>query len=142
MDYNTFNQRALSKKNQYGKTLKQLKKLKDSQVDQLFRDAHERAFEEIDCLECAFCCTHVGSLWTGQDIKRVAKYLKMKEAAFEAAYLRVDEDEDHVFQNMPCPFLQEDKRCAIYEVRPKACREYPQTDRKNTPLSIVFFFND
>ena len=54
----------------------------------------------------------------------------MKEAEFEAAYLKIDEDGDYVFQSMPCPFLQTDNYCMIYEDRPKACREYPHTDRK------------
>lgn len=31
---------------------------------------------------------------------------------------------------MPCPFLGSDNYCSIYEDRPKACREYPHTDRK------------
>jgi Fe-S-cluster containining protein len=130
MNYENFQQRALGKKEQFKQTIKRLKNLKDNQVDKLFREAHDRAFEEIDCLDCAFCCTHVGPRWTSQDIKRVSKFLKMKETEFETVYLRIDEDNDHVFQSMPCPFLQEDKKCMIYEVRPKACREYPHTDRK------------
>lgn len=130
MNYEAFRNRALGKKDQFSKVLKQLKKLKDNQVDPLFHEAHERAFEEIDCLDCAFCCTHVGPLWTRQDVKRVSKLLKMKEADFEAMYLKVDEDNDLVFQSMPCPFLQEDNKCIIYDNRPKACREYPHTNRK------------
>jgi len=35
-----------------------------------------------------------------------------------------------VFQSMPCPFLGSDNYCVIYESRPKACKEYPHTDRK------------
>ena len=31
---------------------------------------------------------------------------------------------------MPCPFLDGDNLCSIYDVRPKACREFPHTDRK------------
>ncbi|WP_231496775.1 YkgJ family cysteine cluster protein [Prevotella sp. 10(H)] len=31
---------------------------------------------------------------------------------------------------MPCSFLLPDNYCSIYESRPKACREYPHTDRK------------
>ena len=54
----------------------------------------------------------------------------MKAADFEAQYLRIDEDGDKVFQTMPCPFLGSDNLCSIYEVRPKACREFPHTDRK------------
>ncbi|MDI3497279.1 YkgJ family cysteine cluster protein, partial [Archaeoglobus sp.] len=28
----------------------------------------------------------------------------------------------------PCPFLK-DNRCAIHEIRPKSCREFPLTER-------------
>ena len=54
----------------------------------------------------------------------------MKSADFEAKFLRVDEDNDKVLQQLPCFFLNDDNTCSIYEVRPKACREYPHTDRK------------
>ena len=130
MDFDAFKKRAEGKKEQFKKTLKQLRKLKDNQVDALFHDAHEKVFSEFNCLDCAACCTHVGPLWTKQDIKRVSKVLKMKEGDFEATYLKIDEDNDHVFQSMPCPFLEPDNKCMIYEDRPKACREYPHTDRK------------
>ncbi|MGB0255013.1 MAG: YkgJ family cysteine cluster protein, partial [Flavobacteriaceae bacterium] len=58
-----------------------------------------------------------------------SKRLKMKPADFEATYLRVDEDNDRVLQQLPCPFLGADNYCNIYEDRPKACREFPHTDR-------------
>ncbi|WP_372938079.1 YkgJ family cysteine cluster protein, partial [Seonamhaeicola sp.] len=35
-----------------------------------------------------------------------------------------------VLQTVPCTFLGADNYCSIYEVRPKACREFPHTDRK------------
>jgi Fe-S-cluster containining protein len=54
----------------------------------------------------------------------------MKPADIIQKYLRIDEDGDMVFRSMPCPFLGDDNYCAIYENRPKACREYPHTDRK------------
>jgi len=55
----------------------------------------------------------------------------MRPAAFTEKYLRTDEDGDQVLQLLPCPFLGTDNYCGIYEVRPKACREYPHTDRRN-----------
>ena len=64
------------------------------------------------------------------DITRIAKYFMMKLPAFEAEFLQVDEDGDKVFKSMPCPFLGGDNLCSIYDVRPKACREFPHTDRK------------
>ncbi|MDP4953161.1 MAG: YkgJ family cysteine cluster protein, partial [Flavobacteriales bacterium] len=36
-----------------------------------------------------------------------------------------------VLHTAPCPFLGEDNKCSVYDSRPKACREYPHTDRKN-----------
>jgi len=130
IDYHEFRQGALGKKDQFKHTFKKLRKINDAQVDKLFHEAHDRAFSKINCLDCAFCCTHVGPRWTKQDIKRVSKAMKMKEADFEATYLKVDEDNDYVFQTLPCPFLQADNHCIIYEDRPKACREYPHTDRR------------
>ena len=47
------------------------------------------------------------------------------DPAFEAEFLQVDEDGDKVFKSMPCPFLGGDNLCSIYDVRPKACREFP-----------------
>lgn len=54
----------------------------------------------------------------------------MKPHEVVERYLRIDEDKDYVFKEMPCPFLCSDNYCSIYENRPKACREYPHTDRK------------
>ena len=45
-------------------------------------------------------------------------------------YLQTDEENDQVLQQLPCTFLDTDNQCTIYEVRPKACREFPHTDRK------------
>ena len=50
---------------------------------------------------------------------------------FIETYLFRDEEGDYVFNGAPCPFLGEDNGCLVYENRPKACREYPHTDRKN-----------
>ena len=64
------------------------------------------------------------------DIKRISKRLKMRPTEFETQYLRVDEDGDKVLQQLPCPFLGADNYCGIYEHRPKACREFPHTNRE------------
>ena len=52
----------------------------------------------------------------------------MKPGEFTDNYLKIDEDEDYIFQSMPCPFLGVDKYCSVYENRPGACRDYPHTD--------------
>jgi len=35
-----------------------------------------------------------------------------------------------VLQSVPCTFLDAENHCLIYDVRPKACAEFPHTDRK------------
>ena len=108
-----------------------LKHLKRKGLDTLFQDYHEKVFEKVDCLTCANCCITTGPMLLDRDIERISKSLRMKPAVFEANYLRRDEDGDWVFKTMPCPFLGSDNYCLIYDIRPKACREYPHTDSKN-----------
>jgi Fe-S-cluster containining protein len=98
-------------------------------LDRIMHEAHDKVFACTDCLECANCCKTTGPLLTDKDTVRIAKHLRMSAADFESEYLRVDEDGDHVFQSLPCPFLAGDNYCMIYEDRPKACKEYPHTDR-------------
>lgn len=91
---------------------------------------HDKITAQTDCLACANCCRSLGPRITDKDVERMGKALRMKAADVIAQYLQVDEDGDLVFQSMPCPFLGADNYCSIYESRPKACREYPHTDRK------------
>jgi len=125
----------IEKASKQPKTIKQtinvLKKMRKGDADKLIHNLHEEAFEKIDCLACANCCTTTGPLVTDKDINRIAKHLKLKPVQFIATYLVIDEDNDYVFKSMPCPFLGTDNYCSIYEERPKACREYPHTDRVN-----------
>ena len=110
----------------YKKNKKRLGKM-DTIVQQL----HDEVSEKIDCLTCANCCRTLGPAIYDKDIERMAKALRIKPSEVVSSYLRIDEDGDYVFKSMPCPFLMNDNYCSIYESRPKACREYPHTDRKN-----------
>jgi len=99
-------------------------------VDEAFHVLHNQVFDELNCLDCGNCCKSLGPRLTGADIRRVSDALKMRSSEFTKKYLRVDEDNDYVFKSMPCPFLNTDNYCRIYENRPRACREYPHTDRR------------
>ncbi|MFN8244601.1 MAG: YkgJ family cysteine cluster protein [Ferruginibacter sp.] len=91
-------------------------------------DLHEQAFKRVDCLQCANCCKNYSPRFKTPDIRRIAKFLRMKEGAFIHQYLRVDEEGDYVLQRKPCPFLGADNYCSIYEVRPSDCQRFPYTD--------------
>jgi uncharacterized protein len=105
-----------------------LDKANEREVIKKLPELHEKAFSEINCLSCANCCKNHGATFKPTDIKRIAKFLGMKEGEFITTYLRSDEDEDYITQSLPCPFLGSDNYCSIYEVRPTDCRRYPYTD--------------
>lgn len=112
------------------KFFSKLRKKPPKDLDITMQRLDEEEFQRTNCLECANCCKTTGPLFTDSDIIRIAKHFRLKPQAFITKYLRIDEDKDYVLQQLPCPFLGGDNYCAIYDVRPKACREYPHTSRK------------
>ncbi len=130
MDLQSYKNQALLKQKEHRKFLDGLKKKPPKNLDYVAQEVHDEVFDRIDCLQCANCCKTTGPLFTEKDIERISKGLRMKPSDFEDKFLRVDEDRDKVLQNLPCWFLNADNTCSIYEIRPKACREFPHTDRK------------
>ncbi len=112
------------------KFFQKLKRKPPKNLDYIMQELHDAEFERTDCLKCANCCKTTGPLFTNVDIKRIAKYFRQKPQLFIEQHLRIDEDNDYVLQQVPCTFLGADNYCSIYDVRPKACREFPHTDRK------------
>lgn len=104
------------------------------------QELHDNEVACTNCLDCANCCKTTGPLFTKRNLKRISKLFKMSTTEFIATYLRLDEDQDYVLQQLPCPFLQEDNSCFIYNARPKACAEFPHTTHHNfhkiAPLTI------
>ena len=129
MDLTHHKEQVKIKQKENKKFFKRLKKVKPKLLDKIIHPIHLEVFECTDCLKCANCCTTTGPLFTDKDISRIAKYLRIKPSKFVDIYLKIDEDNDYVLQSVPCTFLGEDNYCSIYEVRPKACRGYPHTDR-------------
>jgi len=131
MDLENFKNISKTELNSNKKLLTRLKQVKAKKLDEMFEVAHEAKFRKIDCLTCANCCKTTSPIFIKTDIERLAKVFRMKSSEFIDTYLKVDEDGDYVLQSSPCPFLNEDNTCLVYEDRPKACREYPHTNRKN-----------
>ncbi|PSL07422.1 hypothetical protein CLV48_101352 [Cecembia rubra] len=131
MDLESFNKEAKTEYSANKKLLQRLKKVKSKVLDSMFENAHNEKFKKINCLECANCCKTTSPIFLQTDIDRLAKVFRMKSSEFMESYLHRDEDGDYVLNVSPCPFLNGDNTCLVYEERPKACREYPHTNRKN-----------
>lgn len=123
-------QRAREERKANKKYFQKLAKRKPRQLDATVQELHDEVFSEIDCLTCANCCKTTSPIFRDKDIERIAKHLGMRPADFVEQYLHLDEDGDYVHNGAPCPFLGADNYCSVYDVRPKACRAYPHTDRK------------
>jgi uncharacterized protein len=81
------------------------------------------------CTECGQCCTgSPGYAWVSEkEIVDIADFLKLTVEEFSSRYIR-KVGERYALLEMPktfdCVFLK-DKRCTIYQVRPKQCRTFP-----------------
>ncbi|MCH7399506.1 YkgJ family cysteine cluster protein [Belliella sp. DSM 107340] len=131
MDLESFNKKNKAEYNSNKKIKEKLKNIKSKTLDMMFEKAHDEKFERIDCLSCANCCKTTSPIFIQTDIDRLAKVFRMKSSDFIDTYLFRDDEGDYVLKSSPCPFLNEDNTCFVYQERPKACREYPHTNRKN-----------
>ena len=83
----------------------------------------------VDCLDCANCCRTIDVYLVPADVDRLANGLDLPRETFIADY--VDQEAASVveewgkFRERPCAFLA-GKRCTHYDLRPDACRAYPQ----------------
>ncbi|MFM2360085.1 MAG: hypothetical protein RLY16_2078 [Bacteroidota bacterium] len=135
--FTNWEKKSAEKQKQYKSYLQRANKNK---VLKALPDLHEAAFEKVDCLTCGNCCKGYSPRFKTPDIKRIAKYLKMKDGDLINEYLRVDEDGDYVMRKAPCSFLGEDNYCSIYDVRPSDCQRFPYTDEdvivRRQPLTL------
>lgn len=110
--------------------IEQLKTRPSGVIDEFFHEKHEEVFSKMDCLQCANCCKTISPIITQDDMDRLAKHLRISVTQLLKEYIEMDEDGDFVFKQTPCPFLDTDNTCKVYESRPKACKEYPHTNRR------------
>lgn len=87
------------------------------------------------CAKCpAYCCSYPEIEVTPRDLERLARHFGLSYREAEERYTKADAKEkarllrhrkDTIFDSV-CVFLDQDKRrCAVYDVRPAVCREYP-----------------
>ncbi len=130
-EYRTLLEQAVNRKKENKAFLERLKKSRPADLDQTTNRLNDEAFEHIDCLQCGNCCRTTGPLLLSKDVDRLAGHFRIRPAEFTERHLRIDEDGDYVFRSMPCPFLEDDNYCSVYENRPNACREFPHTQQRD-----------
>ena len=139
MNLDAYITEAKKKEKENLKVAKKLKQKRPKNLDQIFASLTRETYNEIDCLECGNCCRTLGPRIRNIDITRLSSHLQIKPTRFVNTYLKVDEDQDYVMKKLPCPFILPDNYCTVYQFRPKACKDFPQTElnRMHQILKII-----
>ena len=132
----TWKQQQKSAQKLNNQFVRKLKIRPPKKLDEVAGELHDEVFSEINCLDCANCCKSIPPLLNDNDIRKLSKTLGLSSSDFHEKYVRIDEDGDRVMASTPCPFLLDDNSCSVYEARPKACRQYPHTDRAQFVSSL------
>ena len=81
------------------------------------------------CTQCGKCCSGFpGYVWLDdEEIDNISNLLKISKEEFLKKYTRSINGRISLKENLPnydCIFFKE-KKCTIYEKRPKQCKSYP-----------------
>ena len=117
-----------------------LKRKEPEDLDEFVNKLHRTLFREMDCRVCRNCCKTIVPVLTHEDIERISNALGLTIEEFRNEHLKESEGE-WIVNSKPCQFLTPDG-CSIYESRPKACREYPYTDKKEIIFSLLNLYGN
>ena len=104
------------------------------------------AHAPLNCRKCpGFCCRVAGYVEVSRkDIRRLAKFLGLTVRQFEERHLVevTRKREKLIKQDLEtCQFLDSNRKCTVYEARPKDCREYVCWDQDDeTVYEYASFF--
>ncbi len=100
----------------------------------------------LSCLKCAsFCCKLAGYVEVSRaDIRRLAQHLGLTVRAFEDKHIvEVTRKGEKLIKSGydTCQFLTADRRCSVYQARPRDCREYVCWDQyDHTVYDFAYFY--
>ena len=107
----------------------------DQELDEDFKRLHKKYFANYDCSKCRKCCKKLHAKFQENEIKKVAQKLNLNKEEFIKRYLKQSSDKNYSTKRTPCPFLKNNK-CILEEDKPKDCKEYPFTNKKERIFSL------
>jgi len=110
-------------------------------LDSVVRKLFEQVSEAIDCTACGNCCRKIRPTVREKDIKKLSKSLNITPDQFVTKYVDKDEDGDNILNQLPCPFLK-DNKCSHYESRPEDCKSYPYLHKKDFVFRLIGVVNN
>jgi len=98
-------------------------------VDKIVHRLHDELTRQIDCTLCGNCCCRLQPRLYNEEIEVLARLEKITPESYQENYCEESEFSEIYLKTMPCRYL-EDKKCSIYENRPKECKTFPNTGKK------------
>lgn len=114
--------RQLDQENQDFKAF--LRRIPSHRLDTLVETLNAEVEAQIDCTTCGNCCKHLHAAALETELPALAAYQKLSVEEFKTKFL-TPYKEAFYFSTTPCPMLQSDNHCSIYEQRPLSCRTFP-----------------
>ncbi|MBH2005639.1 MAG: YkgJ family cysteine cluster protein [Sphingobacteriia bacterium] len=101
-----------------------LREKDDQELDTLVQELDALVSPAISCTDCGNCCKSLMVCLNETEATALAGHLHQTREEFDARYLEKGSNGMMIMNQMPCPFLSEDK-CTVYEYRFEGCREFP-----------------
>jgi len=110
-------------------------------LDVIVHELFEKVSEAIDCTTCGNCCKEMQPILKEKDINKLSKNLNIKPDQFITQYVDKKEDGKSRLNQLPCPFLNENK-CTQYASRPADCVSYPHLHKKDFVFRLIGVVNN
>ena len=98
-------------------------------IDRIVHRLHKEITGQIDCTLCGNCCIELQPELHQDDIEVLADLENITSEQYKDDYCEIDEYNDIYLKALPCRYLDE-KKCSIYDKRPKECIGFPNTHKK------------
>jgi Fe-S-cluster containining protein len=110
-------------------------------LDTIVHKLFMQVSEAIDCTACGNCCKKIQPILKKKDINKLSKSLNITPDQFISKYVNKDEDGERILNQLPCPFLK-DNKCTQYDSRPIDCASYPHLHKKDFVFRLIGVVNN
>lgn len=94
----------------------------EEELDNDFKELHEKYFKIYDCTKCRNCCKKLGISIRYDELENI-------NLTKEQLQNLKEEYGKYINKEKGCPFLNENNECTIKGNLPASCKEYPYTNK-------------
>ncbi|RCW50460.1 MULTISPECIES: YkgJ family cysteine cluster protein [unclassified Halanaerobium] len=106
-------------------------------VDKIVHRLGKKYLREYDCLKCGNCCHSLIPSLSHAKILAISHEFNISVEKFKKKYIEKEIPGGYVLKGDSCPFMQEDNKCTIYQIRPEACSSFPHLYKDNINHRLI-----